>query len=284
MSKQMSLIGGPAKPVDKPATGVAEWASSSENVSTGCPHGCLYCYAHEMAERFKRVPPDGWTAMIGRPSARGKMYGKRQGRIMFPTTHDIIPGPGGNLGLCASALERMLGAGNEVLIVSKPHPEAIELLCTRLRRWRSQVMFRFTIGSRSRAVLAFWEPGAPEPYARLRALEHAHSAGYATSVSMEPMLDTEEDAIVELVEELAPLCTDSIWLGKANRLVERLTRNGHWGDVNVRDAAREIIASQSDTRIRALYQRLKNHPVVRWKDSVKEVVGIARATEAGLDR
>ncbi len=266
-------------------SGTKEWAASNENVSNGCPHGCLYCYAHANARRFNRVPRGGWTAMEDKPG-KAKGYGKRRGRIMFPTTHDIIPGE--NSGLCLAALEKMLGAGNEVLIVSKPHPEAIGFLVEHLEPWRNQVLFRFTIGSAKDEVLAFWEPGAPLFPARLDALLGiAYNSGFATSVSMEPLLEVDEDRVVNLVRLLSFTVTDSIWIGKANRLEERLKRNGHWGawraGLAIRDAARDLMASQSNERILSLYERLKTSGKVKWKESIKKVVGIEIPTEAGLD-
>jgi hypothetical protein len=41
---------------------------------------------------------------------------------------------------------------------------------------------------------------------------------------------------------------------------------------------------QSDDNIKALFERYKGNPKVKWKESIKKVVGIALATEAGLDQ
>jgi len=98
---------------------------------------------------------------------------------------------------------------------------------------------------------------------------------------MEPMLDTNEDHIVRAVEKFDPYVTDAIWLGKANRLLQRLKANNEEELMAVEAAV--LIESQSDDRILALYDRLKAHPKVKWKDSIKKVVGLARPTEAGLD-
>ena len=42
----------------------------------------------------------------------------------------------------------------------------------------------------------------------------------------------------------------------------------------------KLEASQSDARIKALYARLSGHPLVSWKESIKEVVGIDLPTRA----
>jgi len=264
----------------KKVSGTKEWAASNENVSVGCSNRCKYCYAHAMAARFGRVPEGGWGNMQERPGIWEKGYGKRKGRIMFPTTHDIVPA---NRDLCIHALQGMLRAGNEVLVVSKPQPEAILWLIEDLKPWRDQILFRFTIGSGDDRTLSFWEPGAPTFTQRLAALERAHNAGFATSVSMEPLLEMDEEATVNLVRLLAFTVTDAIWIGKANRLYERLMKNGHWEKPGVRQAARDLMDSQSDERIRSLYERLRTSKKVRWKESIKKVVGLDVPTLPGLD-
>lgn len=266
-------------------SGTKEWAKHSANICSGCSHRCLYCYGSAMAIRFKRKRPDSceedsplerWSTETVDRRKVDKRYGKRKGRIMFPTTHDITPGL---LNDCLTVLLKMLAAGNEVLIVSKPHRECVVALCRDLAPWCDQVMFRFTIGSTDDAVLSFWEPGAPGFGERLRCLRHAQEAGYATSVSCEPMLDRNAEALVLACE---PYVTDSIWLGKANMLLQRMRQNGCNDEQPAR--GRELVSWQNDEAIRALYERLKSRPVVRWKESVKKVVGLELPTKAGLDR
>jgi hypothetical protein len=47
---------------------------------------------------------------------------------------------------------------------------------------------------------------------------------------------------------------------------------------------RQIEDGQADDKVRAIYAALKDEPKVRWKDSYKQVLGLALADEAGLDR
>ena len=49
------------------------------------------------------------------------------------------------------------------------------------------------------------------------------------------------------------------------------------------EIAAHITAIQDDVAIRALYERLRDHPKLRWKDSIKKVVGLGRPTTKGLD-
>jgi len=264
----------------KGVSGTKEWAASNVNIQSGCDHDCLYCYAKASAVRFDRLPKGGWTKPELNEKAVEKGYGKRKGTIMFPTAHDITPG---NRKHSINTLRKMCAAGNRVLIVSKPRISCIAPLCLGLEPYKDQVLFRFTIGSGNSQVLAFWEPGAPDFVDRLDSLQHAFDEGFQTSVSMEPLLDVEEDDIVAHVELLTPYITDAIWLGKANRLRERLKRNGYGANKSVMEAAATLEESQSDERIVSLYERLKGHPKVKWKESIKKVVGLAVPTEAGLD-
>ena len=152
----------------KKVFGTTEWAASNANCISGCSHNCHYCYAKTMAIRFHRKTTETWKIEEPRPLRK---IGKRVGRIMFPTTHDISLT---NYNLCFDYLDLILQTGNEVLIVSKPHLEVIEKLCSRFIKYKDKILFRFTIGSASEETLALWEPGAPNLSERLSALETAY--------------------------------------------------------------------------------------------------------------
>ena len=195
---------------------------------------------------------------------------------MFPTAHDITEK---NIDACLVVLKKMLTAGNDLLIVSKPCLPCVERLCTELEPFRGQVVFRFSIGSASSAVLKFWEPGAPTFKQRLACLKAAYLRDFQTSVSCEPMLDDRIDWVVSAVHEYV---TDSIWLGKINRLRSILPQNCP----NDREAVRKgekLMAAHNDDAIRALYVRYCDDPKIKWKDSIKKVIGIDRPSENGLD-
>lgn len=276
MRKQENHTKGHLPGAKRPATGTGEWAATNVNIQKGCEHGCKYCYAACMAIRFKRATPESWSVPVMLQGKLAKRYSRRSGRIMFPTTHDITPA---NVNACAAVLGKMLRASNDVLIVSKPHIECIERLCSELNSYRNQVTFRFTMGSTADATLKYWEPEAPTFHKRLACLEHAYGAGFQTSVSCEPMLDGAPD---RLIEECRPFVTDAIWLGRANRLMATLavTRPG---DRDARQHARDLMVLHSNEWIRRLYERFQNDPLIKWKDSIKEVVGLTRPTEKGLD-
>jgi len=257
-------------------TGTREWAKYNENVIKGCSHDCWYCYAKEMAVRFKRKTVETWKDMEPVKLLEAEVK-KRDGRIMFPTTHDITPE---TLDVCMDFMLFNLRLGNELLVVSKPHLNCIKLITDRCMEYKDQILFRFTIGSPHNEVLKMWEPGAPSLVERLAALEVAFNKGYATSVSCEPMLSSNEDMLL-LVRIMNPIVTDSIWLGKMNKVRNRLSVNGAPDDIL--KAADKLMEGQSDDLIIELYDTLKDNPKIKWKDSIKEVVGLPSQDEAGQD-
>ena len=260
----------------RPASGTQEWAASNVNIQDGCEHDCRYCYAKSMAIRFKRATPVSWKRPRLRQHDLERGFTKRDGRIMFPTAHDITDQ---NIDACLRVLSRMLAAGNDLLIVSKPSLSCARRLCASLARYRPQIVFRFSIGSTDDGVLKFWEPGAPSFQDRLSSLQLAYAEGFATSVSGEPMLDGHPDALVAAVR---PYVTDSIWLGKINRVRQILPLNCP-RDADTLARGEALTALQNDEAIRALYARHRRDPLIKWKDSIKAVVGLTRPGRPGLD-
>ena len=233
------------------------------------------CWAKAYSIRDGKKSVDTWEKETVDMKAVVKKYGKRNGTVMFPANHDITPN---TLPHCVEVLGTLLKAGNRVLVVSKPHVECISKICDKFQEYKSQILFRFTIGSASDKVLSYWEPNAPPYLERIASLVFAYKSGFETSISCEPMLD---DKIHRVVIHTEPYVTDAIWLGKANDLINRLTVNG--ADSLTLAMGRELIKMQSDEKILRLYDRFKNNPKVKWKDSIKKVVGLKRPTEKGLD-
>jgi DNA repair photolyase len=255
------------KTENRKKTGTREWAEHNRNIQLGCENDCRYCYAREMAVRFKRCTVETWKNVKLIQSKFTERPKKLVGRIMFPTTHDITQQ---NMRYCAVYLRDWLKEDNEILIVSKPDPVCIKFLCEHLYQYRSQITFRFTIGSLSDKTLKYWEPNAPGITARLVALEIAYKAGYQTSVSCEPYLD---DTIVDLVTAVLPWVTDTVWIGKMNQMKKRV---GEPISLEDRVKQEQVKAIQSGDHVRYLYQAFKDNPKVKWKDSIKEVLGLGQ--------
>jgi hypothetical protein len=263
--------------VKKHVSGTQEWASNTDNLQTGCPHDCRYCYAKAMAIRFQRTTPEAWQEPVRNHVACSKGVGRRRGTTMFPSTHDITPD---NVDVCIDHVRKLTAKGNKVLVVSKPSFECARVMVDAFAGVsRELLLFRFTIGSACDAVLSFWEPGAPCFAERVKALEMVWAAGYETSVSCEPMLD---QRIGDVIRQVEPFVTDAIWLGKANRLSCVVAVNCP-GDRHAMHMARSLMAIQSDVFVLDLYSRYSGHPKIKWKDSIKQVVGLARPECKGLD-
>lgn len=257
-----------SKKTDKQKFGTKEWANYNINCVTGCSHDCKYCYAKSMAIRYKRRTSRTWKDEIVNTAALSKKYSNQlPDRFMFPSTHDITPA---NLSACIKKLTNLLAPGNEGVIVTKPHFECIEALCDVLPLFRNQFIYRFTIGSGNSDTLRFWEPGAPDFEERLASLKYAHWKGYQTSISCEPMLD---DNIQDVVEQVLPYVTETVWIGKPNMLKGRLSMNGHNNEVTMARAER-LLQSLSDQFIWDLYGKYKDNPKIRWKDSIKNIVAV----------
>ncbi len=251
---------------NREGAGTKEWSENSFNIGIGCSCDCLYCYARELALKFAWIqsPADWSSEQVNLDKAKKKQK-KLDGVVMFPTMHDITPA---YLEGALLAIRNLIDAGNYVLVVTKAHLECVQSICEEFREDKDKILFRFTIGSRDSEVLSYWEPGAPSYHERLNSLKHAHEAGFQTSVSVEPMLEDRLHTIV-LINEIYPYVTDTIWIGKMNKIRERVKPSTPNLEMAVR--AREIF--QQDKEIKLLYEALKDVEKVRWKDSIKRVVG-----------
>lgn len=256
--------------------GTYEWAETTLNIINGCAHNCKYCFSKEMAIRFKRKEPQSWKEEELNMHQFNATIPSKKGAIMFPSTHDITPD---NFKYTLPYLMRVLKTGNKVLLVTKPHLECIQQICDNCTEFKDKLLFRFTIGSINDEVLTFWEPYAPLYDERKKSLIYAFENGFQTSVSCEPMLDSNVEAVVL---DLQKYVTDAIWIGKMNFVLRRLRVNGCL-DPETEQRAVQLLEEQNDESIRALYERLKINPLIKWKDSIKKVVGIETPSISGQD-
>lgn len=261
----------------KKVSGTKEWAEHSANFMKGCPSCCKYCYqsANEIG-RWKRVKLGEWGNPVFMEKSFNRKWGKKEGAIMFPTTHDIYPEI---LDKSIDFLKRILEPGNKVLIVSKPHYDCVYELCDKLWEYKDQILFRFTIGSCHDSTLKYWEPNAPNFLERFKSLKLAFNLGFKTSVSCEPILDKDIRMLIE--GYLKPFITDAIWLGKMNQIEKRLKANG------IKNIPAEIMSGidhwENDDNIWTLYYRYKEDPKIKWKESIKKIVGIKEPEKIGMD-
>lgn len=242
-------------------SGTKEWANTNINLFHGCSNDCRYCYAKKMAIRFGRKTKDNWKVMVPNTKAMAHQYRKREGVIMFPSSHDLTDDPG-VLETSVIILTQLLQQGNTVLIVTKPRLNIIRVLCDTFLPYQSQLQFRFTISSNNSETLKWWEPGAPSFEERFTALLHAYHLNYKTSVSMEPFLDYNP---VPLVTKLLPYVAE-VWLG----CMHYIDREGllpeeipHY---------EEVRKNYTYENLMRIFQHLRNEPKVRWKDSIQNAI------------
>jgi H+/Cl- antiporter ClcA len=67
-----------------------------------------------------------------------------------------------------------------------------------------------------------------------------------------------------------------------NHLRTRLSLNGENDPVTLQKA-KELMRWQTDENIKQLYAQFKDNPRIKWKDSIKKVVGTPITTKSGLD-
>ena len=282
------------------AVGTLEWAVKNVNCCNGCEHGCCYCFSrYDDCYRWQRITPEAWTKPVIKDDVVNQKHWKNfNGTVMFPSKHDIF---NGNVEACLKVLRGLLEAGNPVLIVSKPHLDVIKRLCKELESYKDRILFRFTIGSVSDDVLGFWEPNAPKFAERLESLKYAFDHGFNTSVSSEPFLDRNVSA---LVNALLPYVTNALWVGPMNKMETRVYFRGipfrtiREKGKKVSDGAEdnhklwtreewamwdEAKAFQTEAFVSAVYKMYKNEKKIKWKNRMKEILGLKLNDEIGLD-
>lgn len=246
-------------------TGTREWSDRSFNIQTGCEHDCVYCYAKAQAIRFKKATAASWRQPILREIPNKGL--PRFTQVMFPTTHDITPK---NAHACFFAIQALIERRNRVLVVTKANHKSMKFLCKALERHKPLIEFRITIGSPDDTTLKHWEPNAPSFKDRLNSLQFAHEMGYKTSVSAEPLLcKTEEFQLLH--NAVYAYITEGIWVGKLNNCGGRVGVNtAH--DEGYNTLLHPLMSDQNDKNILALYNKYKDDPLVKWKDSIRVVI------------
>lgn len=248
----------------KSKNGAGEWAGYNCNIGRGCSHGCLYCYAQKRASRFKQIPsPEAWLneQLKAAKTTKCKNYMKW---IMFPTTHDITET---YLSAYRCHLYNVLKAGNNVLLVTKPHMVCMEAICSEFSSFRDNMVFRFSIGGLDNERLIAWEPGAPSLEERLGCLKYVFEQGFKTSISAEPMLVDGAEA-ERFYYSVEPLVTENIWFGKMNNVGSFRKSQ----DPVVAKMATDLFEAYKDENILQFVDTMRDLPKVEWKDSVIKVI------------
>ena len=246
-------------------TGTKQWAPCNANCILGCSNDCEYCYAKKMAIRFGRATRENWHEMRYNSNCKSQIR-KYNGKIMFPTSHDLHIE---HIDWWMPFLKGLLEKGNEVLIVTKPQFAAVHAICRQIYKYADQMEFRFTIGTDDEETRRFWEPNAPEIHERIQSLQFAYETGYKTSLSMEPLL-TRAPGL--LINQVYPFVTGDIWIGMMNHMSinDFADRNTCW--------FYEMKSINSIENIKRIYDLYKDNPKIKWKDSIQDLLGLNERT------
>ena len=210
-----------------------QWSEHIYNIiatSSQCPNNCRYCYMKKIKTRFFKTPApsdieDGtvpiavanrtrvnkkWTTCnrLTQTAVSAKL-------IMFPSSHDIVPEL---LDDYLSVALKILNAGHDLMIVSKPRMDCFARIAEVLEPFKEHIIYRLTITSDRQDILSFWEPHAPTFAERLEVLRMLFAHGCITSVSMEPILSDP----IPLIDKIMPFVSETIWVGAMTGLSEDL--------------------------------------------------------------
>ena len=141
-----------------------DWVYKTVSCCNGCSNDCIYCFAKGDAINKKRILLQNWKNEVIRHKDVDKEYKLFDNPRMFPGTHDITEN---NFDACQIVLNKLLSAGNRILLVSKPRYNLIAKICNEYKNFSNNILFRFTIGSINDQVLSFWEPNAPSYVERI---------------------------------------------------------------------------------------------------------------------
>ena len=254
--------------VRKKTSGTKEWADFNVNCVKGCANDCRYCYAKMMAKRFGRCTEDSWKNMVINTKMVDKKFKKYNGRVMFPSSHDIVDIPEVKEA-CFTVLKNLLDADNEVLVTMKPSLSVTKDVIEGFRTYKDRIQFRFTITSNDDEKLSFWEPNAPPFEERFKSLKYAYEKGFKTSVSIEPFLDYTPQILVNM---LASYITESIWLGPMNYIPKNSIPNED------KQQYVEIRKKYEVDHLKEIFEDLKDFPLIRFKDSMTNRLDIFTCT------
>jgi DNA repair photolyase len=165
-------------------------AKLSLNPYTGCPHGCLYCYASSYILRFADCRPK--VDLLKRLAKEASRI--RPGTLVaLSNSSDPYPPLEKELQLSRGCLQILMERGLCAQVVTKSHLVArdADLLAD------MSACVAITITSLSESICRRLEPGAPLPGKRLNAMAELAEKGVAVSARIDPIIPGINDAQIE---------------------------------------------------------------------------------------
>jgi DNA repair photolyase len=162
----------------------------SLNPYTGCPHGCLYCYAASYIPRFSECRPK--ADLLRRLN---KEISKVEPGVLLAMANSSDPYPPAekSLGLSRSCLKILKDNKMRVQVVTKS-----DLVC-RDSDLLAEMMasVSITITTLQDGISRILEPGAPLPHKRLQAIEHMRRLKIPVSARIDPVIPGINDSEIE---------------------------------------------------------------------------------------
>lgn len=173
------------------------------NVTRGCPHSCVYCYARG----FPEVPPRGEVHLYTNLPELLEKELERKKRlprwVSFSTASDPFPPVDEALNLSYRVMELLLSRGIGISFLTKGviPPDFVDLFA----KHRELVQARVGLISLNDEYQKLFEPFAAHPFLRLTNIRNLTAAGVKVSVRMDPLIPgvaDKEEEIESLVKRL----------------------------------------------------------------------------------
>ncbi|MEO0019371.1 MAG: radical SAM protein [candidate division WOR-3 bacterium] len=173
------------------------------NPYLGCTHGCLYCYASFMLRYSGINEPWGSfvEAKINLPEVLLK-EAKRPGQVLLGTVCDPYQPVEEIFHLSRRALEILGSSGYQVEVMTKSDLVLRDL--DLLKRFKG-FSVEMTITTIDEKVGAIFEPNAPSPFRRLKAVAELVQAGVETTVFFGPVLPYFSDSFEQISAVLSAI-------------------------------------------------------------------------------
>jgi DNA repair photolyase len=162
----------------------------SLNPYTGCPHGCLYCYASSYIPRFHECRPKADLLKRLGQEAKSVLPGTL---VAMSNSSDPYPFLEKDLFLSRGCLQVFKERGLRVQVVTKSDmiSRDVDLLV------EMDAAVAITVTTMKDSVSRSLEPGAPPPAKRLEAVRRLTGHGVPVSVRIDPIIPGINDGEIE---------------------------------------------------------------------------------------
>lgn len=175
-----------------------EYSPLAANLYKGCSHRCEYCYVPTIPPyKFSRTAREDFysnpaprAGVLEELARDAKKFRGDKRRILMSFTSDAYQPLERELSITRGALGIMAENGLHPQILTKSGEWAVARDAELLKK--SGCIWAATLTCDSAEDSLKWEPGAALPEDRIAALEHAHSIGLETWVSLEPVVEPDE--------------------------------------------------------------------------------------------